>query len=137
MNNLKAAKVEDGRICIGGASYQFMLVDHIEQLPEDYMAVLDSFAAQGAQILFVGNAPAGFAGTELPGIPVVQDEELLGMLDSCKVCRADSFQKWLRCYRYQHDDVTVYFFANSSMLHPLDCQVQIPAASGYVLLPRD
>ena len=133
MDNLKAAKVKDGRICIGDASYQFLLVDHIEQLPEDYMAVLDSFAAQGAQILFVGNSPTGFAGTELPGIPVVEDEELLGMLDGCKVCRADSFQKWLRCYRYQHDDVTVYFFANSSMLHPLDCQVQIPAAPGYVL----
>ena len=56
MDNLKAAKVKDGRICIGDASYQFLLVDHIEQLPEDYMAVLDSFAAQGAQILFVGTA---------------------------------------------------------------------------------
>ncbi len=132
MDNLKEASVVDGRIELGRASYACLLVDHIERLPEDYMAVLDRFAAQGAQICFVGSAPSGFDGTKLPGIPVVQDGELPELLAGCKVCRADSFQKWLRCYKYRQEDVTVYLFANSSMAQTLDAHVRVEPAEGYV-----
>ncbi len=133
MDNLKLAQVVDGKITIGSAIYKRLLVDSIEKLPDDYLEVFSDVMKKGGEIIFVGNAPVGFSGLTLSDARVVSDFQLVELLSDSKVCQVDSFQKWLRCYKYCHEGMTVYFFANSSMAYPVDTFVHISPAEKYVM----
>ncbi|GHU18423.1 hypothetical protein FACS1894163_10410 [Spirochaetia bacterium] len=126
MDNLKQAKVNNDRICIGQAAYRNLFIDNVEYLPADYLEVLQELHRQGAKVWFVDHAPCGFDSNRMTDIPVISDEELLPLLADYHNCKTAVFTKWLRCYQYKHQDLTVYMFANSSMSRIIETDVTIP-----------
>ncbi|HHV11873.1 MAG TPA: hypothetical protein GXX75_16485 [Clostridiales bacterium] len=128
MDNLKLAEVKGGRICIGNAAYRCLVVDSIEYLPAEYLEIFKNLIEKGACIRFVNVVPAGTDGSRMESWSAVMEEELLTLFHDYRICRPAAFSKWLRCYRYEQEDVTILMFANSSMTQEIDVAVTLPEA---------
>ncbi len=129
---LKEARTEEGRLLVGNASYRTLLVDHVGLLPDETLSQLERLSKEGAEIRFVGFAPRGLDGTNISGIPVIQDEEILPLVSQGKACETRDFQKWLRCYPLKLGRTTIYLLFNSSMNTKVKTEIQVPEAESYL-----
>ncbi|MDO5424190.1 MAG: hypothetical protein Q4F41_10725 [Eubacteriales bacterium] len=151
-DGLKQARVEQGRICLGKAAYKNLFVDGIEFLPEEVLAVLEDCYRRGANIWYVGNAPRNLDGEirmeipvlgdearpEIPAlgdearseIPVLRDEAVLLLVEDSRTCKVSVPAKWLRCYRYELERLTVFFITNASIRERLEADVTLRMEDG-------
>lgn len=131
MDTLRQAKIVDGRICVGTASYKYLFVDGISYLPKAFLEDLKDYMARGAAIYFVDRVPVATEDGRrlLDGIAeAITTEEVLEITGAEVVCKTEKPDKWLRFYEYQHSDLTVYMMVNASMNSVVDTYVTLPGA---------
>ncbi len=126
IDTLETANIKDGAICVGSATYKTLVVDQVEFLPDEALELLRRLQQQGANIIFVDRAPVGIHGTKAPEIPLIQSEELLSQLEQYRRCVTAAPEKWLRFYPYVQDELTIYYFLNSSMTERMDTKITLP-----------
>lgn len=126
VDTLETADIKDGAICVGSAAYKTLVVDQVEFLPDEALELLRRLQQQGANIIFVDRAPVGIHGTKAPEIPLIQSEELLSQLEQYRRCVTAGPEKWLRFYPYVQDELTIYYFLNSSMTERVDTKITLP-----------
>lgn len=126
IDTLETADIKDGAICVGSAAYKTLVVDQVEFLPDEALELLRRLQQQGANIIFVDRAPMGIHGTKAPEIPLIQSGELLSQLEQYRRCVTAGPEKWLRFYPYVQDELTIYYFLNSSMTERVDTKITLP-----------
>ena len=134
MDILRTASVREGRIEIGTASYRHLVVDSQEYLPEDYLGTLAELESKGAEILFLNTVTKDFSGRPYPDARLIHDRDAAEIFSSGRTVCTDVPSYWLRAYRYDHADLTVYMLQNSSMLHTLEVNVTLPRELGKTVL---
>lgn len=126
IDTLETADIKDGAICVGSAAYKTLVVDKVEFLPDEALELLRRLQQQGANIIFVDRAPVGIHGTKALEIPLIQSGELLSQLEKYRRCVTAAPEKWLRFYPYVQDELTIYYFLNSSMTERVDTKIALP-----------
>ena len=120
MDNLREAEIKEGLICVGKSQYKRLYVDSIEFLPKEYLEVIDSLIKKGANIHFVNKVPDDIQGNKVSNEASISEETMMSQLNELRVCQPDRFAKWLRCYRYTQENMTIIMLANSSVSREID-----------------
>ena len=133
MDNLKKADLSSGRIKVGSADYDCLIVDSTDFLPDEYIEKLNQVSGAGIQVLYVNKIPSGFGGKKTENPVSVHDGDLLQLLSDKKTVVSLKPEKWLRAYKYVHPDMTLYYLANTSLLNRIDTALTIKETGKSVL----
>lgn len=126
MDALRSARIAKGKIFIGSVGYRYLFVDDVEALSAADAQTLNRCYEQGAQVYCVDRRPISPEGIACSSAPVIDLENVLPLLDGCRLCIPDTAEKWLRCYGYYFPDLRVWMLANSSMNHRIHTAATIP-----------
>ena len=116
------AEVKDGRICVGNARYQVLVIPAAELLPRKLEAALDELKKAGAAVVRLGRdtEPAG----------------LLGLLRSSvtpDITVDGGFPK-LRACHYAAENADVYMFVNEAVDETVSTTVRLRGVQGKCVL---
>lgn len=140
MDAIKKASVADGKIVIGKAVYPCLLVDKAEYMPKEYLDELKKLAEKGVNICFIEKVPKiaeidneGACGIEKTddfhtSAAILKEEEVISFLSQYRLCKTQKFEKWLRCCRYEQENMTIFMFLNSSMSEVIETEIELGAS---------
>lgn len=125
---LEAASVKEGKLHVNFEDYECLIVPYAEALPAEMVHRLVQFAEQGLPVRFVEGLPVRSSegidvSAELSDLAVQRNVKVTALDKLAQELIADghydigveTYEPYLRNYRYLHDDLDVFVFFNE---HP-------------------
>lgn len=136
---LEAASVKDGKLHVNREAFDCLIVPYSEALPAAFVRRLGELADQGLAVRFVDGMPSRSSeGGEVSAersclakhrnVKIVALEELAQNLIAAGLCdvKVDSYEPYLRNYRYRHDAFDVFMFFNEHPNQTIRTKVVLP-----------
>ncbi len=119
---LEDARIADGRLLVNNETYGALIVPYCEILPDNILRIFARLEAEGLPVLYEEAAPARTAlglpaGEILGDVTTVSPEDLPHTLRQmgCYHVTANTPAPYLRSYRVDRGDTTVYLLFNEGM----------------------
>ncbi|MFB5678321.1 glycosylhydrolase-like jelly roll fold domain-containing protein [Paenibacillus terreus] len=136
---LEAASVKEGKLHVNDEDYECLIVPFAESLPAAMMRRLVQFAEQGLPVRFVDGLPIRSSeGVDISGelsclaghriVKVAALDKLAQDLtaDGHYDIGVETYEPYLRNYRYLHNDLDVFMFFNESPHQTIRTKVVLP-----------